>query len=139
MRRLGRKSQDSEGIDISPLIDVVFILLIFFMVSTTFVKDAQLELERPSAQSATRAETKSVRVSIDRYGDIYLADTPVRLWMLQSRVREQLRSNSESTVLVIADQQTPAEQLIDVVDQCRLAGAKNVGVVTHQENASLGG
>ena len=94
--------------------------------------------ERPSAQSATPADTKAVRVSIDRYGDVY-GDTPVRLWMLQGRVREQLRSSSESAVLVIADQSTSAEQLIDVVDQCRLAGAKNVGVVTNKENASLGG
>ena len=138
MRRLGRKSQDAEALDISPLSDVVFILLIFFMVSTTFVKDAQLELERPSAHSATPADTKAVRVSIDRYGDVYLGDTPVRLWMLQGRVREQLRASSESAVLVIADQSTSAEQLIDVVDQCRLAGAKNVGVVTNAENASLG-
>ena len=139
MRKLGRKSQQTDGIDISPLIDVVFILLIFFMVSTTFVKDAQLELERPSAQSAEPADTKSVRVSIDRHGDIYLGDNPVRLWMLQSRVREQLRSSSESNILIVADQRTPAEQLIDVVDQCRLAGAKNVGVITNKENAALGG
>jgi len=139
MRRLGKKQNSSEGIDISPLIDVVFILLIFFMVSTTFVKDAQLELERPSAQSAEPADTKSVRVSIDRHGDIYLGDNPVRSWMLQSRVREQLRANSDSNVLIVADQRTPAEQLIDVVDQCRLAGAKNVGVITDKENSSLGG
>ena len=139
MRKIGRRTQESDGIDISPLIDVVFILLIFFMVSTTFVKDAQLEIERPSAQSAEPADTKSVRVSIDRHGDIYIGDTPVRLWMLQSRVREQLRNTSESTILVVADQRTPAEQLIDVVDQCRLAGAKNVGVITNKENAALGG
>ena len=139
MRRLRTSEDEEQEVDISPLIDVVFILLIFFMVSTTFVKDAQLELERPSAQSATPADTKAVRVSIDRYGDVYLGDTPVRLWMLQGRVREQLRSSSESAVLVIADQSTSAEQLIDVVDQCRLAGAKNVGVVTNKENASLGG
>ena len=139
MRRLGQQEQREQDIDISPLIDVVFILLIFFMVSTTFVKDAQLELERPSAQSAEPADTKSVRISIDRSGDIYLGDTPIRLWMLQGRVREELRNASESNVLVVVDRGIAAERLIDVVDQCRLAGAKNVGVITDKESKVLGG
>ena len=134
-----RREEEKQDIDISPLIDVVFILLIFFMVSTTFVKDAQLDLERPSAQSATQASGEAIRVSIDRHGDIYMGDAPVRLWMLQSRVRELLRSSVDDSVLVIADRSTAAEQLIDVVDQCRLAGAKGVGVVTEREFTALEG
>ncbi len=134
MRRMRRNSSEEDGIDISPLIDVVFILLIFFMVSTTFVKDAQLELQRPSAQSAEAADTKSVRISIDRQGAVYLGEEAIRLWMLQSRVREQLRASSQSSVLVIADRSTPTELLIDVVDQCRMGGAKDVGVITDKEN-----
>ena len=134
MRRMKRNSSEEDGIDISPLIDVVFILLIFFMVSTTFVKDAQLELQRPSAQSAEAADTKSVRISIDRQGAVYLGEEAIRLWMLQSRVREQLRASSQSSVLVIADRSTPTELLIDVVDQCRMGGAKDVGVITDKEN-----
>ena len=134
MRRMRRSSSEEDGIDISPLIDVVFILLIFFMVSTTFVKDAQLELQRPSAQSAEAADTKSVRISIDRQGAVYLGEEAIRLWMLQSRVREQLRASSQSSVLVIADRSTPTELLIDVVDQCRMGGAKDVGVITDKEN-----
>ena len=134
MRRMRRNSSEEDGIDISPLIDVVFILLIFFMVSTTFVKDAQLELQRPSAQSAEAADTKSVRISIDRQGAVYLGEEAIRLWMLQSRVREQLRASSQSSVLVIADRATPTELLIDVVDQCRMGGAKDVGVITDKEN-----
>jgi biopolymer transport protein ExbD len=134
MRRMRRNSSGEDGIDISPLIDVVFILLIFFMVSTTFVKDAQLELQRPSAQSAEAADTKSVRISIDRQGAVYLGEEAIRLWMLQSRVREQLRASSQSSVLVIADRSTPTELLIDVVDQCRMGGAKDVGVITDKEN-----
>ena len=139
MRRLRTSEDEEQEVDISPLIDVVFILLIFFMVSTTFVKDAQLELERPSAQSAEPANTKSVRVSIDRKGGIYLGDAQVSLWMLQGRVREELRETDEPVVLVVADRMTPTEQLIEVIDQCRMAGAKNVGVITDKENTSLGG
>ena len=139
MRRLRTSEDEEQEVDITPLIDVVFILLIFFMVSTTFVKDAQLELERPSAQSAEPANTKSVRVSIDKKGGIYLGDAQVRLWMLQGRVREELRETDEPVVLVVADRMTPTEQLIEVIDQCRMAGAKNVGVITDKENSTLGG
>jgi biopolymer transport protein ExbD len=139
MRKLRSREEDEQEVDISPLIDVVFILLIFFMVSTTFVKDAQLDIDRPSAQSAEPADSKSLRVRIDRKGTVYLGDTQVRLWMLQGRVREELRNAEEPMVLIVADRQTSTERLIDVVDQCRMAGAQNVGVVTDKENTSLGG
>ena len=59
--------------------------------------------------------------------------------MLQGRVREELRETDEPVVLVVADRMTPTEQLIEVIDQCRMAGAKNVGVITDKENSALGG
>lgn len=131
MKRLGRRRE--QELDISPLIDVVFILLIFFMVSTTFVKDMELDLERPGASSGERASTKALRVYIDRQGQTYLDDAPVKPWMIQSRVRDHLRDGGSGEVLVITDRSVPAEKLIDVVDQCRLAGAPDVGVVTDAE------
>jgi biopolymer transport protein ExbD len=131
--RFVKRKHQPEDLNISPLIDMVFILLIFFAVSTTFVKDMQLELERPSARSATTASSKSLRVYIDRDGNTYLDEKPVKEWMLQSLVRESLSVSSTQTVLVIADRLTPAEKLVDVVDQCRLGGATEVGVATQLE------
>ena len=109
---------------------MVFILLIFFAVSTTFVKDMKLDLERPSAQTSISASNKSIRVYIDRRGDIFLNEKSVKPWMLQSLIREALSISSTQTVLVIADRLTPAENLIEVVDQCKLGGAREVGVAT---------
>ena len=131
--RARTKRAEEQQIDISPLIDMVFILLIFFMVSTTFVKDMKLELERPGAASASRASTKAVRVYIDAASNVYLDGNPVRAWMLQSRVREQLRAGGSGSVLVIVDRRVPSERLLEVVDQCRLGGATDVGVATEQE------
>jgi biopolymer transport protein ExbD len=122
-----------SGIDMSPLIDMVFILLIFFMVSTTFVKDLQIDLERPKASSATRASTKAIRVHVDRQGAVYVDGLTVKTWMLQSRVRELLQAAPRRPVLVVTDRLVAAEKLIEVVDQCRLAGAKDVGVASEQE------
>lgn len=135
MRRLGaRRSRDQEGgVDMSPLIDMVFILLIFFMVTTTFVKDAKVELERPSAASATNASTKAVRVTLDQHGEVYVDSRPVRPWMVQGRVRELLQGAEDRPVLVITDRRVRAEQLLEVVDQCRLAGARDVAVATDRE------
>ncbi len=133
MSFLRPRKKRSGDIDISPLIDVVFILLIFFMVSTTFVKDAQVDIERPSARSGTKASTKAMRIHLDREGQVYVDDTPVKPWMVQSRVRDHLRDGVDGTVLVIADRRVQAEKLIEVVDQCRLAGAADVGVVTDAE------
>ena len=126
-------SEEQVQIDISPLIDMVFILLIFFMVSTTFVKDMQLELVRPGAKSAVKGNSKAIRVHIDRQLKVYTDGQPVRAWVLQSKVRELLRDSASASVLVVADKDVPSQKLIEVVDACRLAGAKDVGVATESE------
>ena len=112
---------------------MVFILLIFFMVSTTFVKDMKLDLNRPAASSATTASTKAVRVYIDNVGEIYLDGEPVRLWVVQSRIRDLLGASTAKSVLVVTDDGVPAGRLVEVVDQVRLAGATDVGVATVEE------
>ncbi len=130
-----RDQNEEEGsVDISPLIDMVFILLIFFMVTTTFVKDMKLELDRPSAASASSASTKAIRVFIDQYGDIYVDNQPVRIYSLQSKLRDMLRVSTDKSVLVVTDETVAAKLVLEVVDQSRLAGASDVGVATEQES-----
>jgi len=129
-----QRSEDSaQRIDISPLIDMVFILLIFFMVSTTFVKDNKIDIERPSAASAARASSKALRVTIDAGSNVTVDGAPVRPWMVQNRVRELLESSTEKQVLVVTDRHVSADKLVEIVDQCRLAGALEVGVATDKE------
>lgn len=129
-----RERMDTEQrVDISPLIDMVFILLIFFMVSTTFVKDMKLDLERPAASTATAASTKAIRLYIDNSGDTYLDGQPIRLWVIQSRLRDLLKTSTSQSVLVVTDDGVPAGRLVEVVDQARRAGATDVGVATVEE------
>lgn len=131
-----RKSREPSGIDISPLIDMVFILLIFFMVSTTFVKDMDLDINRPSAQTSQQSSSKAIRVYIDNQGNTYLDGQPVRVWVIQSRLRDMLAAAGNPGVLVVTDSEVPSGRLVEVVDQCRLAGADDVGVATEQEAGS---
>lgn len=131
--RSRQKPHTVQDIDMSPLIDMVFILLIFFMVSTTFVKDMKLDIDRPQASSQTSASTKAIRVHIDKAGDVYLNGEPVRVWVLQSQLKDLLRASTQKSVLVITDTGVPSGKLVEVVDQCKLAGAKDVGVATQAE------
>ncbi|MBS3747519.1 MAG: biopolymer transporter ExbD [Wenzhouxiangellaceae bacterium] len=131
--RFRERTDNKQGVDISPLIDMVFILLIFFMVSTTFVKDMKLDLNRPSASTASAASTKAIRLYIDNAGDVYLDGQPVRVWVIQSRVRDLLAASTSGSVLVVTDDQVPAGRLVEVVDQARRAGAEDVGVATVDE------
>ena len=131
--RFRQKSQNVDTVDVSPLIDMVFILLIFFMVTTTFVKDMSLELNRPSAASASLASTKVTRVYIDNSTEIYIDNQPVKLWAVQSKLRDILRTATEKSILVITDTDIPVGILIDVIDECRQSGAKDVAVSTTKE------
>ena len=127
------REETQQDIDISPLIDMVFILLIFFMVTATFVKDMDLDINRPKASSSTPSSSKAIRVYIDSNGDTFLDGQPIRTWVIQSRLRELLEQNADGSVLVVTDENVTASKLVEVVDQCRLAGAADVGVVTEQE------
>ena len=132
---IGRRETESNdgAVDLTPMIDMTFILLIFFMVSTTFVKDMKIDINRPGASTQQVASTKAVRVYIDKQGEVYLDGEPVRIWTLQGRIRDQLRSATGKSVLVVTDEQVPSGRLVEVVDQARLAGAEDVGVATSIE------
>lgn len=131
--RYRERTDTEQRVDISPLIDMVFILLIFFMVSTTFVKDMKLDLNRPSASSATTASTKAIRLYIDDSGETYLDGQPIRVWVIQSKLRDLLKTSTSQSVLVVTDDGVPAGKLVEVVDQARRAGAGDVGVATVEE------
>lgn len=131
--RFKPKSQSVDNIDVSPLIDMVFILLIFFMVTTTFVKDMKLDLNRPSAASASTASAKVIRVYIDNTGEVYIDNQSVKVWAIQNKLRDLLRSSTEKSVLVVSDTDIPVSNLIDVIDECRMSGAKDVAVSTTKE------
>lgn len=131
--RFRQKQQNVDTVDVSPLIDMVFILLIFFMVTTTFVKDMQLDLNRPSAASASLASTKVLRVYIDSSNEIYIDNQAVKLWAVQSKLRDLLRTSTEKSVLVITDGDIAVNVLIDVIDEIKMSGAKDVAVSTTKE------
>jgi biopolymer transport protein ExbD len=131
--RLRRKEQTVNSIDVSPLIDCVFLLLIFFMVTSTFVKDMKLDLERPTAASSSLLDENVIRVYIDNNRDVFIDNQPIKIWAIQSKLRDLLRSSTSKAVLVVSDSDIPVESLIDVIDECKMSGAKDVAVSTTKE------
>jgi biopolymer transport protein ExbD len=131
--RLRRKDHTVDNIDVSPLIDMVFILLIFFMVTTTFVKDMKLDLERPSAASASLVDEKVIRVYIDSSREVYIDNQPIKVWAIQGKLRDLLGSSTSKAVLVVTDSDIPVASVIDVIDECKMSGARDVAVSTTKE------
>ncbi|MBX3640886.1 MAG: biopolymer transporter ExbD [Nitrosomonas sp.] len=125
--------ESDATIDLAPMIDIIFVLLLFFIVTTTFVKDMNLDLERPKASSAVAASSKAIRLYVDQHGDTYLDGEPVRMWLIQSKLRDLLSTSTSKIVLVVTDEGVPAGKLVEVVDQARLSGAESVGVATQKE------
>ncbi len=93
----------------------------------------KLEINRPAAASASLASAKVLRVYIDSSSEIYIDNHPVKLWAIQSKLRDLLRTSTDKSVLVITDSSLPVNILIDVVDEVRMSGAKDVAVSTIKE------
>jgi biopolymer transport protein ExbD len=122
-----RKDQDSS-VDIAPLLDMVFILLIFFIVTSTFTRETGLELQKPQAATALELNRESIVIGLSPEGGIYLNETVLELHQLQSVLRTLLTYSPERPVILAVDRQVPTGFTVEVMDQCRLAGAVNVFV-----------
>ena len=124
---------DDDEVNLSPLIDITFLLLIFFVVTSTFVKDAEVEIQRPGAATATATRPEPVvRVALDAQGRVYVDGQRVQAWVVQSRVRDQLQRAKAKQALVIADRRADAGQLVNLIDQCRQAGAARVAIAAQE-------
>lgn len=135
--KIGELSNEvSEGaeLNITPLIDIVFILLIFFVVTTTFVHELGLPVERPDSSTATEQPHDVVRVAVSRQGEITVDAQPTSPWRVEAEVRARLREHADASVIVIADKGATAEVIVDAIDACRRAGAE--GVALGVEDAS---
>ncbi len=132
MKRLGSIDLSThEGVDInlSPLIDMVFLLLIFFMVTTVFVEQTGIEVQTPRAASGEALARDALLIGIEPDGQLMAHGQPLRLNSVRALVARELR-HRQVPVVVQADASVPTGRLIEVVDECRLAGARQVSVAT---------
>jgi biopolymer transport protein ExbD len=122
---------DNE-INMTPLIDMVFILLIFFLVTASFVRESGLDIQRPQAASAEAQSKPGLLVALTDQGAVFIDGRQVELANLRGRVEQYLMENTGGGVMVEADRGSLTGWLVEVVDQCRLAGADNVQVAAQR-------
>ncbi len=120
-------------LDIAPLIDIVFLLLVFFMLTSTFVTPEAIELELPESSSAQSSEITPITVALNQAGELSLNGTRIPLEQLQSALLPLIADNKETPITLKSDAQTQVQQLLEVMDKIRQAGATNIALATTQK------
>ncbi len=120
-------------LDIAPLIDIVFLLLVFFMLTSTFLVPEAIELELPEASSSNVAEITPITVALKRSGEISLNGKPVALEQLRAAIEPLLKQDKEAPITLKSDAHSEVQQLLAVMDEIRSAGGSNIALATIQK------
>ena len=123
-----RNNRTTAELNIAPLIDMVFILLIFFLVTTSFVKETGIDVSRPTASTAVSKAKATILIAIDPDNRIFLEHRKIDVRAVRANVERALSENPEGGVVVVADKASNTGTAIMVMDGCRMAGAKNVSL-----------
>ncbi len=123
-----RKKSETRELNIAPLIDMVFILLIFFIVTTSFVKETGIEVSRPTADTAVSKEEAMILIAIDDQNRVFMAGQQIDVRAVRANMQRALAENPEGSVVVVADQASSTGMAIRVMDGCREAGAEDVSL-----------
>jgi biopolymer transport protein ExbD len=121
-----------DGINISPLIDCVFILLIFFIVTTTFVEETGIEVDRPQAASATKLEKSSILIAVTAKGQVVYGGRDIGVAGVQPLIKRMLLKE-DMPVIIQADHSVETGLFVRVIDEAKLAGAEKVSVATRKQ------
>jgi len=121
-------------ITMAPLIDIVFLLLIFFMVTTVFPENDGIVIEKPVSKNTARLQDKSMVLKLDANGQIYFNDIVVTLKDIKRLVAREININNNVSVIVHADKNSTTEQLIKVIDSAKSGGASQLGIATDEKS-----
>ncbi len=122
------KRRSAASIDISPMMDMVFILLIFFIVTSTFTKETGVEVTKPQAQSASEVQKENIMIAITREGTIHVNERQVDQGGLQDLLKQMLAQNPDREVVLVADKDSNTGLMVQVLDAANLAGSKKVSI-----------
>ncbi len=125
---------DSDNdIDMTPMLDIVFIMLIFFIVTTSFIKESGIEVNSPQAKSASKDKKANIIIAISESGDIWIDKKRVDIRAVRSHVERLHVDTPEGSVIITADKKAYTGILVEVMDQVRLAGIEKISVGAKSE------
>ena len=137
MRKRRRKSPIEEtSIELMPLLDVVFILLIFFIVTTSFVKESGIDVLKPTAKTAQKKEKASIFVAIKDNGEIWIQKRKIDLGSVRANIEKLHAESPEGSVIIQADKRSQTGILIQVMDQIRSANVENISIAANPNEAT---
>ena len=130
-----RRSPEPPRVDLTPMIDVVFLLLIFFMISTNFIERPGLTIDLPGARSPqlTSAGEKEVRVFLDKQGGLYLNGDAISRTALQQHLQGYGTRAGDMTFLLMADRKARHGQVVALMDAARAAGFAQLAIATEKK------
>ena len=127
-----QEQEEAEEINMTPMLDVVFILLIFFIVTASFVKEAGIEVNRPEAATAVKKERANILVAISDKGDIWINKRRIDVRAVQANIERLKAENPQGTVVIQADKKATTDLFIKVMDSARAAGVFDVSIATQE-------
>jgi len=128
MRKRRESGQEESEVNLTPMLDVVFIMLIFFIVTASFVKEAGVEVTRPAAQTAERRERGNILVAITESGEIWIDRKQVDPRALRANLERLYGENPQGQVVIQADKASKNRLLVEVMEAARAAGVENVSI-----------
>jgi biopolymer transport protein ExbD len=128
MRRRQIRERDEDDINMTPMLDVVFIMLIFFIVTASFVKEAGIDVSRPDAATAERKERGNILVAISETGQIWIDKRQVDPRAVRANIERLHAENPQGAVVIQADENSKNGLLVQVMDAARLAGVESVSI-----------
>jgi biopolymer transport protein ExbD len=131
-----RRSDDNEDteVNITPMLDIVFIMLIFFIVTTSFVKETGIIPKKPIAETAAAKPRANILIGVDLEGRVWINNRQVQLTQVRQLIEDAVTETPESSAVLIADQESPTGVLIDLMDQVRLGGVFEIAVAAEPES-----
>jgi biopolymer transport protein ExbD len=130
MSRRHAPENEETGIDLAPMLDFVMNLLIFFIITTSFVKEAGITVTRPQALTAEDQHSGNILIAIRPNGDIWMDKHQVNLPEVRGLIERLHIERPDDTVVLIADRESQTGQLTKVMDQVKLGGVKDVSIAT---------
>jgi biopolymer transport protein ExbD len=123
--------EDESTIDITPMLDVVFIMLIFFIVTATFIKEAGIDVDKPAAATAVIQEKASILIAIDATNNIWINRRQVDIRSVRSIIERLHAENPKGTVVIQADRESKNDALVQVMDASRRAGVYDIALAAN--------
>lgn len=125
-----RAPEDEAQIDLTPMQDVVFIMLIFFIVTASFIKDAGVEVNRPEASTADPAENVNILIAVTANDEVWMAGRRIDVRAVRANVERLHAENPKGAVVIQADNASTTETVVAVLDASREAGVLDVSLAT---------